>query len=544
MGFHMSTRTQKLTVYLLKSTVTQFDDAFVEDADVTAIPLKANLNIDGAIYYKASPSHSPSWASFIQDIAAPDLTTILRSQHSSVIALFRASKRIFAFVFGYGRALLSPAAYERDFGIKVVLNAVDPDKIRCIDTHSLEEIPVLTRQQASRLSALELFDLDRDSELVRAIVGTPRSGLLKGTLSLGKSIAGAEALAMSIKTEATSLVALCEGLLTLYTLQDYQKHGFDWIDNLKHITDPQLCYTLNSLLLDTLLKRDSDRVTLAPPEVLDWDDVEGFRYSTDPNTRREPFADIAISDFYDTHRDLAAMSLDELLGVRVTVRMSTAGIDAKRYNLFDCVVFDTDHAGTRYVLSNGLWFSLDKSFAAEVTDFVKSLPESAVTLPKADPKEYEEDYSLRAHKADPALAHMDQRTVKPPGVRTAIEVCDLFSADRQFIHIKPYKGSSTLSHLFSQGTVSADLFQNDVGFRKAARDRVHETRKALASKIPLTHDPDTHEFEIVYAVIAKTGWSAPWQQHLPFFAQLNLRQAAMMLKSRGYKVAVKMIPRG
>ena len=51
---------------------------------------------------------------------------------------------------------------------------------------------------------------------------------------------------------------------------------------------------------------------------------------------------------------------------------------------------------------------------------------------------------------------MDRRNVYQGG--SPIEFCDIYSRDKQFIHVKKYNGSSVLSHLFFQGYVSAENF--------------------------------------------------------------------------------------
>lgn len=48
----------------------------------------------------------------------------------NVVLLVKASKRLFALTFGSGRHLLEYGAYERNFGLRVALNLVDPDQIR------------------------------------------------------------------------------------------------------------------------------------------------------------------------------------------------------------------------------------------------------------------------------------------------------------------------------------------------------------------------------------------------------------------------------
>lgn len=73
---------------------------------------------------------------------------------------------------------------------------------------------------------------------------------------------------------------------------------------------------------------------------------------------------------------------------------------------------------------------------------------------------------------------------------------DLFSANREPIHVKRRSASSTLSHLFAQGRVAAEAFFSDEQLRDRARAHL-KSRKDLAGLIP-TDRPIGTDFTIVY----------------------------------------------
>jgi Family of unknown function (DUF6119) len=56
-------------------------------------------------------------------------------------------------------------------------------------------------------------------------------------------------------------------------------------------------------------------------------------------------------------------------------------------------------------------------------------------------------------------------------VGDSIELCDLLTRNRRLIHVKKRGTSSTLSHLFSRGVVSAELLARESPFRTSARER-------------------------------------------------------------------------
>lgn len=53
---------------------------------------------------------------------------------------------------------------------------------------------------------------------------------------------------------------------------------------------------------------------------------------------------------------------------------------------------------------------------------------------------------------------VDKKLISTGVSQNNIEFCDIYTSEKQMIHIKRYGGSSVLSHLFNQGLVSANLF--------------------------------------------------------------------------------------
>jgi Family of unknown function (DUF6119) len=89
---------------------------------------------------------------------------------------------------------------------------------------------------------------------------------------------------------------------------------------------------------------------------------------------------------------------------------------------------------------------------------------------------------ISPHRSDEALHGVDSRLLrviepdaeflnvfasKNGGGRSSIEICDLLSSEKAFVHVKAKTKSSTLSHLFAQGLNSAQAFR-DRGFRGLA----------------------------------------------------------------------------
>jgi uncharacterized protein (TIGR04141 family) len=174
-------------------------------------------------------------------------------------------------------------------------------------------------------------------------------------------------------------------------------------------------------------------------------------------------------------------------------------------------------------------------FIEELNEFLKTLDTTKVDLPEFDPKldTHEEGFSQRAWARNKSqLALLDQKLVQYEN-RGRVEICDLYSKQKQLIHVKRLSCSATLSHLFSQGTVSAELFRDEPRFRSEFLNRIPGFEWGSAA------DPiKPREFEISYAIICRPG--KPLE--IPFFSKLSLRSAAKSLTRMGFRVSWIGIP--
>ena len=129
---------------------------------------------------------------------------------------------------------------------------------------------------------------------------------------------------------------------------------------------------------------------------------------------------------------------------------------------------------------------------------------------------------------------MDRKLVSFGGGASRIEFCDLISSDRDIIHVKRYAGSSVLSHLFNQGSASAELYASDASFRRIINEHLPGSLRVEN----VAQRPNTSDYRIIYAIISsKRGESLT----LPFFSRLSLRHAVRALQGYGYRVGITKI---
>ncbi len=506
------------TLYLLKDATCKAEDLLRNPAASHRMNVVAEFPFSGALFIRVSPSGAPWWSPYLQPVVG-DLLGVLPGFSASAVLILDVDDRRFAYTFGHGAAMLSPGVWEQDFGLMVTVNAVDPDRIRTVDVSTIEELTLHTSTQASLASPMNVFGIDVSRDLLRAVRGEPRD------LSIARRLGGADGLRFEAYTESGNLGSKARELLKLYESDRY-KRDFGWINHLRRVGNPRDIETLDAMMLATLTGPSASQPHLAPPEPLEWDSIDGFSYSSNPG--EEGPADLALDDYLLSRGGEVAASIDELKRDRILEWRVGTGRGEERWSVYECIVCELAHGGGRYILTRGRWFRVDQTFADEVLSRVESVPLSRLALPRAVRGEAEKAYNLRASR-ECGLAYLDTTTGAPLGARGQVEFCDLLSRDAELVHVKWWARSSTLSHLFAQGAVSAETLLRDAEFRNKLRAKLAAESPEFKDVIPVG-GPDRGQMEVVYCVIGKARAA-----DLPFFSQLAMSQAVSHLQLLGVR---------
>jgi len=140
---------------------------------------------------RSTGHHDRRWnldgSAFVRPFIAQPPDGLKTASASGLLAL-KASDRFFAVTFGYGQSLLDLDKIERQFGLKVCLNRIDPVQMRSMDTKTYEDVVVAKRTQVSENSNIPAFGIDVTSDILRAVTGTPHNQEFAKTLSGSDSL--------------------------------------------------------------------------------------------------------------------------------------------------------------------------------------------------------------------------------------------------------------------------------------------------------------------------------------------------------------------
>lgn len=522
----------QLTFYLFDKSVKEFDSAIVPKKTLGAdgfrqITLRENVPFEARAYFQRNKASRPKWLNFINQYCDLENEDRIRNTTNSFLLLIKVNKRIFAVTTGFGFTAINREVLERDFGLRVTLNAIDPEKIKNIDVRNID---LVTRQRRTLLnhdSPVAEFELNLDEDMVSLMGGVPK------TKSVGKRIFGSDSLSLTDDISFADLEAKCRTLLSFSNKRTYQKH-FDFIDRVKPVRDKTLVQLLDERLEEAVNARNKDKLTLAYPEI-EWEQIEKFKISYE--RKHTEVEDITLPAVYDFLDSLGLKKLD-LSKLKIVGLDGSDNAVTRASSFKDYAVFETTASYGTFILSLRKWFKVEKNYLKLVTESVNSIKEISYTgyLPAIKPKEGEGEYNTRASKAVKGLVLLDKKNFRVPEGHSQIEICDLFSANRHMICVKKETKSATLSHLFSQGSVSATLFSDYLDYRKDFYKKVYK-------KLPKIFDPDAYknsDFTVVYAISSDSA--KPLAEALPFFSKVNLRNQRRTIERMGFKLALCKIP--
>lgn len=525
---------QRLSLYLLTKRVARWEDGLRDSASLTAYPARSATGVEGTLYVQGRRSKSPSWIQFVgPKVRRGDELSALANASTGAVLMVACEQRHFAFTFGQGRWLLEPDCWEHDFGLRVVLNLVRSDRLKSVDARTIDEVTLHTRRDISLESAFADFGLDVTRDLVSAVAGQPaKEGLVE-------RVAGSDRLAVWTRSSFEQLPDLCKEILRAYRSRGYRQR-FPWVDQFRPVKEAAKLETLDGQVV-TALQRGGDELQnlhLAPPEPMDWDRLPAYCFSTqgsDPTLETDP----RVTVYRESLDDPGSLTLENLRRHQVRAMDAESDDLIRQWSVYKCLVYEARSGTNLYVLTGGTWYRISTSFFDRTVEFVNGLPNLDVELPAAEEGMREDAYNEAAAEATGTLC-LDQKTVSAAG-RDRIEICDLLSKERQLIHVKRRGSSSMLSHLFSQGVVSAELLLSDESFRERARERVAREGGGFEQIMP-TERPDPSKWEVSFVVVTRSTRETPLT--LPFFSLVNLVSAARRLRNLGFRVSTLKVDEG
>lgn len=511
----------KLSIYLIKDEFADNDNAILKNSPNKLTDVEGL----GAAYFCPSQIVTPKWVkSFFRGQIENES---IFSSNARAVLIARVeigeSKKTFAITMGQGKHMLANDVIEDDFGLKIVLNTIEPDSLRRINKINIGGNQKTSNEQLPLASDIDDFGFDIDRDLIGTITGYSDDDSFATGI-----ITGGELLSLTAPIDITNLKNFLSKAYQRYKSTTY-RNNFGWIDHIKKVKDSRLIRSLETELV-RLINEASPTIWMAVPDVIDWENVAGFKYNG-----KDLHGDIYIDVVKDSFRN-GLTSFDQLKQKSITAISAQDGISTYiSWQAHKCLYGEIEYGGKAYCINNGRWFCVDRDFVSIVNEDYEQIPISDMAFLRCTSKhttenEYSKDFVLSNQAY---LLCMDRQNISYGGGQSKVELCDILTTDNKYIHIKPYSGSATLSHLFNQAVVSAELVLGDPEFRAKANIKIEELTDKKEFRIAEGSRPD-----VILAIISEKDVERP---QIPFFSKVAIRYTKRRLETFGCKLSIKNI---
>ncbi|WP_100915517.1 TIGR04141 family sporadically distributed protein [Pseudoalteromonas spongiae] len=514
-------RKEKLSIYLMR-------DGYSIDSDVIKLEnAKPPIEMDlpetefSRLYIKKQPPKSaPPWSKLFTSENQVDISEFGTSSSVGAVFVVKLSGATFILSFGTGFHLLKSEAIERDFGLKVTLNSVDPDKLRSLDKASYDHNPLNSRTQSTVDVDIFNLHLDSEMEMLYAVTGT---SLVE---EFGSNVTGRDALTIAVEANLSDIPKILSVAINKYRSNLPAK--FSWVENINRVRDYDEIELLDMELEQYLDNKVYDHFWLGEPEIVDWESQIGYSFDMYQKTLRH--VTLSFDDF-----------INYLNGITPTIDMMKNNVihvnnseyqSVKSWPVYRCLYAEITFGADNYILRNGVWYKINRDFVSSVDDYLKDLDIHPFKFPVYSHDD-EGDYNQYVASTHSDFCLMDKKNIQIGGVYDKLEHCDLIRNGNEFVHVKLYRSSSTLSHLFSQGFVAAEAFIKDQDYREKLNPKLPNSIKLHDPKLR----PNPNDYNVVYGIATKKDIPT----ELPFFSKVTLKNSLKTLRALNYNISLAKI---
>ncbi|WP_325964826.1 TIGR04141 family sporadically distributed protein [Serratia rhizosphaerae] len=446
-----------------------------------------------------------------------------RNSSAGAVLMIDYKDERFLIPFGTGHHLINDNYIVREFGLRTTLNVISQNKIRSLDKGNHNEINLLTRNQSTKEVDIRNLKIDSELDILTTLTGMCSEELL------GDKVTGRDAFVITPDISFTEITGLLDKIIEIY--QRPVPSEFEWVNNIKQADDDEV-EILDLELVDIINSGEYTDIVLGEPEIVDWEQQRGYCFERRANSPIYPV--IALEHFIEYCKLKKVDITVDVLKNKSIHTLNEQNESIKKWSIYRCLYAEVKNGDRSYILRNGVWYCADRDFLTTIDNAIEQIEiyEDYASLPVYS-FEREEDYIRHLCNNDGSFSLMDQDFIYHGGGYSKVEFCDVIKDDNALIHIKYYTGSQSMSHLFSQGYISAELFVGDKDFRE-------KLNNSLPEKLRINSDvrPNTNDYKVVFAIASKCDLP----KGLPIFSKINLKNFHKQLTNLGYKVRICRIP--
>jgi uncharacterized protein (TIGR04141 family) len=536
-------RTRRQTLYLLAHADPTPEGMLnaIDDEKTSGYHLEfPSLGVPAVLVHGSVP-YRAAWCTDASATTGVAMTYTDRG--SGAVLLLAVDGRVYALCYGAGRWLIRDELKDQRFGLRFAVRQLDADRISRI----VHRMPGGRGRQDSILIPGGLpiwcYGLDGYTSVVGHIGGqlkhTDLTFCRDGTRTVRISgSAGLDGrlgvLAEDLLADIRAIAAICDRRAPDPLLES--------IENIVPVNDAVITGQLDADLDELLGWPDDEAAEFVAP-VVPMPHMDGF-LSAHCLSVKIGGARPRLTDHLDLHDFLRRTRLQQpgsrleaLRRGRVQMFADADGTESLGGSwAVNWIEAALPLGSRRFFLLDGTWYEIAAGYLtamrASVERLLNGIP--SLDLPKWDLRGDERDYNLHVQDSRPGYICMDRNPVRA-GLHHehGFEACDLLGPGNELIHVKRARGSSPLSHLFSQGLVSAQALAASPDARAifTAKVRTHHKGRDLPA--------DFQPKKVIFAILLKNGEKLTPDTLFPF-SQVTLASAARELETR-HQIPVEVI---
>ncbi len=466
---------------------------------------------------------------------------------SAGVLLLGVDQGAYAMSYGNGHLLVPDELKDQRFGLRFLVRRLDSGQVNDL----VRRRPDARGRTDSTLvpagAPVWTLGIAENVEIIRRIGGRAKD--LKVTFSQGNrpvNVEGSAGLRMRFGVEPSALLSdirECERVC----VEEEPDQALEFVEYVQPVSDADMKNELD-IELERLLAGSPDAaehlIPVVPTSVLEHFG-QAHSFTIRIGGARPPAVPILdLADFLRrTRPQRDGERVTVLRGGYVTLNADDVGKEILARARADMwLEASVSLESRRFFLMDGDWFEIGADYVRASREAIGRLFPATPSLDLPQwylPKgRTEYDYNSDAAVRRKGYLCLDRNaSVRDPlGARSSLEICDLLGPGNELIHVKRAKGSAPLSHLFSQGLVSA---QSLVAGPPSVRERFAATVAALprGRTLPADFKPG----KVVYAILMENGKQLTPDTLFPF-SQATLAHAARILGTYGIDVEVAAIP--
>ncbi|NQZ06161.1 MAG: TIGR04141 family sporadically distributed protein [Algicola sp.] len=220
---------QSLSIHLVKS---EFKDKAVSaliKTEQTKPVIELFLGESRAqLFIRKQKETKPDWISWIAasgEVAETAFGRGLSTGAAMVVSIYNAT---FVLTFGRGNTLLNDEVIERDFGLYVALNTMEPEQVTSLDKLMGEANPLHARTQSIKGADVHDLLIDTEVDMLNAISGRVQEQFMT---AIGNKVTGSDGVKIDPQIKIDGLPRLLQRLLSFYKAK--LPDNYKWVNNIR-----------------------------------------------------------------------------------------------------------------------------------------------------------------------------------------------------------------------------------------------------------------------------------------------------------------------